>query len=424
MPAETSLWHVRPFTPSDLEQTLWLWDKWTVDELRPSLSVADLVQALSDGVPAVVAEFEGSLVGAAFARISGKRAWIQRLVIAEPWRGRGIGRSMLALLESRVHELGIDRMVAILPPTSTELFRQSGWKITGDVSFAEKDSGQVGAQERMLAALGAQRRPDALWAGATGDTAAGRVAERRIVSPLKHPELAGSVGLRVPRALLLFGPPGTGKTTFVHALAARLNRPVVEWQRPASGQSRPAQDMAAFFNSVAQLNDVVLFLDEAEEFASKRVLGSSPDAAACTNELLKAIGRIDLCQQQLLIAATNHIDTLDPAILRPGRFDLVLPVGPPDAFGRELILQGRLAGCRHAVDDLSEVVEATAGYTSADLTHVMDLASQAAFEEALSGGEALLTTSHLRRAVSATPPSLSDDELRRFEEQRERYTRE
>lgn len=424
MTTDSSLWRVRSFEPADLEDTLFLWEKWTVDDQPPSLSVADLVQALTDGVPAVVAEFDGSLIGAAFARISGKRAWIQRLVIAEQWRGRGIGRSMLSQLEATVHELGIDRMVAVIPPSSTRLFSSAGWSVTSEVLFAEKDSRQAGAQDRMIASLGGTRRMDVPWQGATGETHAGRVADRRIVTPLSKPRLADAVGLRVPRAILLYGPPGTGKTTFVHALANRLSRPVVEWQRPATGQSRPAQEMAAFFASAAQLSDVVLFLDEAEEFASRRILGSNPEAAACTNELLKAISKLPAGGQRILVAATNHIDTLDPAVLRPGRFDLVLPVGPPDAIGREALLLGRLMSCQHSVDDLSGIVESTNGFTAADLSHVMDLASQAAFEGALDGGAAVLTLGHIEASVAATPPSLSTDELERFRLQTVEFTRE
>ena len=128
--------------------------------------------------------------------------------------------------------------------------------------------------------------------------------------------------------------------------------PLVEWRRPISEMS-DAQGMARLFDSASHLEHVVLFIDEVEEFAASRSdLGGA--AHIGTNELLKALTRFRSGGGRLLIASTNHVSRLDPAILRPGRFDLVVPVGAPGAPVRRLMIEQRLSTICHAVSSLDK----------------------------------------------------------------------
>ena len=161
--------------------------------------------------------------------------------------------------------------------------------------------------------------------------------ERRVVLPLVDPDLAEEYGVVPPHAIVLFGPPGTGKTTFAKAVASRLGWPFVEVfpSRLAGSGDGLALALRETFAEIEELEHAVVFIDEVEEIAGSRKPPSPLQGV--TNELLKLIPGFRERDGRLLVCATNFIRALDPAFLRHGRFDYVLPIGAPDAAARAAI---------------------------------------------------------------------------------------
>jgi SpoVK/Ycf46/Vps4 family AAA+-type ATPase len=258
---------------------------------------------------------------------------------------------------------------------------------------------------------------DGLWESMKGFSTAKELLDRRVVAPLAHTELADRLGLRPPAAVLLFGPPGTGKTSFARAIASRLSWAFVELHPSLLGQgvegARALRDALAELGTVDRL---VCFIDEADEIASDRA--ERPDSQPLVNELLKAVPLFKSRPDRLVVMATNSIAAIDPALLRPGRFDLIIPVGAPDEAERaELVTEFLAAG------DPAEVAARTPGFTPADFALVAQRAAQLAFDRALDGEAPEVTGEDVLRAVGLTRPSVSAGAAQQFTEEAERYAR-
>ncbi len=141
------------------------------------------------------------------------------------------------------------------------------------------------------------------------------------------------------------------------------------------------------FARIGQLERALVFIDEVEEIAPVRAEGGQGGMHGVTNELLKLIPGFREGEERLLVCATNSIRSLDPAFLRPGRFDYLIPIGTPDAAAREAIWS-RYAATRADVD-LDVLVGASELFTPADIEHAARVAAQAAFERDLTGPDDL-----------------------------------
>jgi transitional endoplasmic reticulum ATPase len=245
--------------------------------------------------------------------------------------------------------------------------------------------------------------------------------ERRLVMPLAHPEVAADYGVVPPSAVVLFGPSGTGKTTFAKAIASRL-----EWSFVEVFPSRLAPDPAGLagalrdtFLQISELEHAVVFIDEVEEIAALRQGEPPSPLQGVTNELLKIIPAFREQPGRLLVCATNFIRALDPAFLRHGRFDYVIPIGLPDEAARLAIWQRYVPAAVADTVDFGLLVEHTVGFSPADIEYAARKASQAAFEKAIARGAGDAApdgphTADYLEAIGATRPTVSPEVAAEF----------
>ncbi|MFD7473123.1 ATP-binding protein [Streptomyces sp. NPDC059837] len=422
-------WRLRDFRDDDLDRAIQIWDQdRQTDDSPPVFPVSEVMAVARAGGPAVVAVVGDDLVGMAVAQAQDERAWITLVALAGHWRSRGIGSALIAELERRLRTQGIRRIGALLAPgaTGTAALENSGYRARDGLVFYEKVEHLGASDAGLLAELGGRVQPGGLWTALAGMEREKDTIERRIVLPLAEPALADRYGVTPPKAVILFGPPGTGKTSFARAVASRLEWPFVELfpSRLAAGSAGGlAASLRDTFHELAGLETVLLFIDEVEEIAGVRSGVAVDPGHGVTNELLKLIPGFRDHDDRLLICATNSVRSLDPAFLRPGRFDYVIPVGPPDEAAREAIWRRYLGRAADGVG-LHRLVEASEMFTPADIEFAARKGAQAAFEREITDrrGTPADTEDYLA-AIADTRPSLTEQALTEFREDIERHVR-
>ncbi len=247
-----------------------------------------------------------------------------------------------------------------------------------------------------------------------------------VEAPLRHPEVFEEMGIRAPKGVLLFGPPGTGKTLLAKAVATESEANFISVRGPELfnkyvGESEKA--LREIFKKARQTAPCVLFFDEIDAIMSAR--GQSDDSGVSqriVNQFLAEIDGLQALQGVLVIGATNRADILDPAVLRPGRFDGVLFVPPPDIEGRVEILKV------HTKDmpldssvDISKLAEMTDGFSGADIEGLCREAAMAAVRDEWKAKPVEMV--HFQEALFEIRPSISPDIVKGFQSMADKVLR-
>ncbi|TXN32803.1 ATP-binding protein [Lacisediminihabitans profunda] len=408
---------IRDFHADDVEGILHLWEEMRASPAEPVYGLSEVLASCQED-HAVVAVHDEVVIGAAVGRAAHAQGWIVFLSTTEAWQQQGVGRALLAALERQMAPHGLSKLSALLPDTAmrVDAFVDQGFEIKKNLRYFER---QIPVQRKeldTLAELGGRVLPRGLWDEIGGMQREKELLERRLVMPLAKPDLADSFGVVPPRAVMLFGPPGTGKTTFARAIASRL-----EWSFIEVFPSRLAVDpkglagaLRETFLKIADLEHAVVFIDEVEEIAAQRSGEPPSPLQGVTNELLKIIPAFRDQPDRLLVCATNFIRALDSAFLRHGRFDYVIPIGLPDEAARRSIWERYIPEAAAGSIDLESLVRRTDGFSPADIEFAARKASQGALEKAFyrsgadDGATGPVTEDYLE-AVAATRATVSQD---------------
>lgn len=313
----------------------------------------------------------------------------------------------------RHYHRGIDKDPSA---AETELAAKLGIRSEPDSDDEEDDSEVV--EGRVRSAWGEPasapdvpiERPKATFAEVGGMEGLKDEIRMKIILPMDHPELYKAYGKTAGGGVLMYGPPGCGKTHLARATAGEiragflsvgLNDVLEMWL----GNSE--RNLHALFEQARDHAPCVLFFDEVDALAASRSDMKTSAARQVINQFLSEMDGIDGNNEGVLIlAATNAPWHLDPAFRRPGRFDRILFVPPPDAPARAAILRILLQGKPAKEIDFDAIARKTEGLSGADLKGIVDRAVEAKLREALkAGGLKPLTTKDLAGAAAAVKPT-------------------
>ncbi|MDF2749611.1 MAG: ATP-dependent metalloprotease FtsH [Gaiellaceae bacterium] len=241
---------------------------------------------------------------------------------------------------------------------------------------------------------------------------------REVVDFLRHPKRFASLGARVPKGMLLYGPPGTGKTLLAKAVAHESGARFYSQSASAFVEMFAgvgASRIRRLFEEARKSAPAIVFIDELDAVGTARQGGGfNREHDQTLNQLLVELDGFDETAQVVVMGASNRLQDLDPALLRPGRFDRQVLVGPPDLTGREAILRVHTRGKPLGEDvDLSVISRQTAGLTGADLANICN-------EAAIFAGRAELTTIGMEQFEAAMERVVAGLQQRRVVTEKEK----
>ncbi len=281
--------------------------------------------------------------------------------------------------------------------------------------------------------------PHVSWNDIGGLEAAKQELSEAVEWPLKYPDLFETVNTKPPRGIMLFGPPGTGKTMLAKAVATESEANFISIKGPELlsryvGESERA--VRETFRKARQSAPTIIFFDEIDSMASER--GSSIDAHTTervVSQILTEIDGVEELKDVVIIAATNRPDIVDPALLRPGRFDRLIYVRPPEKEGREKIFSIHLENKPLADDvDIRELANMTDGYVGADIESICREASMLALREVITPGlsqnevmkkaeDLIIKLDHFLKSKQRVKPTTSRSAMSFYEQAAESFAR-
>ena len=262
--------------------------------------------------------------------------------------------------------------------------------------------------------------PDVTWDDVGGLAEAQMRLREGVELPLRSPQAFRRLGIRPAKGFLLFGPPGTGKTLLAKAVAREAEANFVATKSSdllSKWYGESEQQVSRLFQRARQVAPTVVFIDEIDSLAPARGggLGEPAVTERVVNTILAEMDGLEELQGVVVMAATNRPNLLDPALLRPGRFDELVYVPVPDAAGRRRILAIHTKGMPLAEDvDLDAVAERTARFTGADLEDLTRRAGLLALRESLEATQ--VRRAHFEQAARETRPSVTPEMEREYEE--------
>jgi transitional endoplasmic reticulum ATPase len=252
--------------------------------------------------------------------------------------------------------------------------------------------------------------PDIKWDDIGGLESAKQELQEAVEWPLKYPESFEKFGVRPPRGVLIYGPPGTGKTLLAKAVANESDANFIAVKGPellSKWVGESEKGVREIFRKARQTAPTVIFFDEIDSIASTRG-GSSTDSGVTqrvVNQLLTEIDGLEELQDVAVIAATNRVDILDPALTRPGRFDRHVKVDDPDENGRMAIFKVHTTNMPLADDvNLEELAKRTEGFVGADIEAVCREAVMLTLRESLESEN--VDMKHFKEAMKKVKPKM------------------
>ena len=269
--------------------------------------------------------------------------------------------------------------------------------------------------------------PTTHWDEVGGVDRVRRILEESVELPFKNPQVYRHIGIEPPRGILLYGPPGVGKTLLAKAAATESQANFISVKGPEVmskwvGESEKAVRM--IFKKARQASPSIVFIDEIDSIAPRRGLQTSSGVTErIVNQLLTSIDGLESLERVLVIAATNRPDIVDEALLRTGRFDRLLYVEPPDVAGRLEILKVHTRKMPLADDvDLNALAVRADAYVGSDLAALCREAGLTAIRENLKATK--VTRAHFEAAFKQVHPSADPESLRFYEEFEKHLARE
>jgi transitional endoplasmic reticulum ATPase len=268
--------------------------------------------------------------------------------------------------------------------------------------------------------------PTTKWKDIGGVEDVKRDLKEAVEWPLKFPASFTRMGITPPKGVLLYGPPGTGKTLLAKAVANESEANFIQIKGPSllsMWVGKSEEGVRKIFERARQVSPCVIFFDEIDSLAGKRGMnmgGGSKVAENVLNQLLAEMDGIEDLTNVIVLGATNRPDILDPALMRPGRFDRIVYVSVPDKEGRLQILKihtGKMPLDKSV--DVKKLAEETEGYTGADIESLAREAAMLALRENIDTKK--VTRKHFEDAMEKVLPSVSKSDQQRYQQIESKY---